>query len=243
MCELQVVIIHEGSHVSRPSIHTAANETNSALYHVIQALPLTQATAPSTATTAQPSVTGTVQPPTASPSLQSLAGSPPTTSGFHRRNEQSIPDVPELKTVMSDPLDIANSSIPSRQSSINITTSLSASNVPSMKSKALPIPNASEPTTPATFEFPANAPGRKSRPQSPTASLAATLPPAPQDEDPFDIKETVNVLTLQFLSEHEDTRVAALEWLLMLHQKAPNKVSEPVLVPVPVLTNEDPFER
>lgn len=43
--------------------------------------------------------------------------------------------------------------------------------------------------------------------------------------DPFDYGSTVNALTLQFLNEHEETRVAALEWLLMLHQKAPKKAS------------------
>ncbi len=44
------------------------------------------------------------------------------------------------------------------------------------------------------------------------------------DDDPFDVRETVNVLTLQFLSDHAETRIAALEWLLMLHLKAPNKI-------------------
>ncbi|MCO5565034.1 hypothetical protein L7F22_018704 [Adiantum nelumboides] len=39
--------------------------------------------------------------------------------------------------------------------------------------------------------------------------------------DPFDLQTTVNVLTLQLIDEHEETRVTALEWLLMLHQKAP----------------------
>ncbi|EXJ90013.1 DNA repair and recombination protein RAD54 and RAD54-like protein [Capronia epimyces CBS 606.96] len=34
----------------------------------------------------------------------------------------------------------------------------------------------------------------------------------------------VNALTLQFLNEHEETRVAALSWLIMLHRKAPKKV-------------------
>jgi vacuole morphology and inheritance protein 14 len=42
--------------------------------------------------------------------------------------------------------------------------------------------------------------------------------------DPFDYYATVNSLTLQFLNEHEGTRVAALDWLIMLHKKAPNKV-------------------
>ncbi|ODN81757.1 hypothetical protein L202_02141 [Cryptococcus amylolentus CBS 6039] len=44
------------------------------------------------------------------------------------------------------------------------------------------------------------------------------------DVDPFDVRETVNVLTLQFLSDHAETRIAALEWLLMLHLKAPDKI-------------------
>lgn len=43
--------------------------------------------------------------------------------------------------------------------------------------------------------------------------------------DPFDYYATVNSLTLQFLNEHEETRVAAFDWLIMLHKKAPNKVS------------------
>ncbi|UZJ51606.1 hypothetical protein CBS101457_000926 [Exobasidium rhododendri] len=47
--------------------------------------------------------------------------------------------------------------------------------------------------------------------------------PRPQ-KDPFDLQTTVNVLTLQLIDEHEETRVAALEWLLMLHQKAPRRI-------------------
>lgn len=43
----------------------------------------------------------------------------------------------------------------------------------------------------------------------------------------FQYGATVNELTLQFLSDNEETRVAALEWLLMLHQKAPRKVRQP----------------
>lgn len=50
-----------------------------------------------------------------------------------------------------------------------------------------------------------------------------------REHDPFDYGATVNALTLQFLNEHEETRVAALEWLLMLHQKAPKKVSRSIL--------------
>jgi vacuole morphology and inheritance protein 14 len=37
----------------------------------------------------------------------------------------------------------------------------------------------------------------------------------------LDWDATVTALTLQFLNEHENTRVAALNWLIMLHRKAP----------------------
>lgn len=56
------------------------------------------------------------------------------------------------------------------------------------------------------------------------APLSPTTDMIMIDDDPFDVRETVNVLTLQFLSDHAETRIAALEWLLMLHLKAPNKV-------------------
>ncbi len=45
-----------------------------------------------------------------------------------------------------------------------------------------------------------------------------------QEKEQIDYQATVNALTIQFLSEHEETRVAALKWLIMLHQKAPRKI-------------------
>ncbi|RCI00210.1 hypothetical protein CU098_002673, partial [Rhizopus stolonifer] len=42
--------------------------------------------------------------------------------------------------------------------------------------------------------------------------------------DPFDYQATVANLRLQFLNQHEETRIASLDWLLMLHKKAPNKI-------------------
>ncbi|KAF9021519.1 ARM repeat-containing protein [Hymenopellis radicata] len=68
-----------------------------------------------------------------------------------------------------------------------------------------------------------------SRPHSPISLIStgqtANVPSiAPQEDDPFDYQATVNELTIQFLSEYEETRVAALKWLIMLHQKAPKKI-------------------
>ncbi|KAJ3029619.1 UNVERIFIED_CONTAM: hypothetical protein HDU68_011654 [Siphonaria sp. JEL0065] len=53
---------------------------------------------------------------------------------------------------------------------------------------------------------------------------------APLSES-FDIAGAVESLTCQFRNEHEETRVASMDWLLMLHKKAPKRVvdSEDVL--------------
>lgn len=47
-------------------------------------------------------------------------------------------------------------------------------------------------------------------------------PPQPTTE--LDYESAVSTLTLLFLNEHEATRAAALGWLIMLHQKAPQKI-------------------
>lgn len=52
----------------------------------------------------------------------------------------------------------------------------------------------------------------------------STAAPSPQPMADLDYAAAVNALTLQFLNENEETRVAALSWLIMLHRKAPRKV-------------------
>ncbi|KAL0580708.1 hypothetical protein V5O48_001266 [Marasmius crinis-equi] len=69
-----------------------------------------------------------------------------------------------------------------------------------------------------------------SRSHSPISSLSqsghshALQSSVLEEPDPIDYQATVNELTVQFLSEFEETRVAALKWLIMLHQKAPKKI-------------------
>ena len=68
-----------------------------------------------------------------------------------------------------------------------------------------------------------------SRPHSPLSfnsqsGVNGNLANSIEELDLFDYQGTVNELTIQFLSEFEETRVAALKWLIMLHQKAPKKV-------------------
>lgn len=77
---------------------------------------------------------------------------------------------------------------------------------------------------------------RKPASPEPDETLSRTpnnrTPEPPSDESPatsspaidFDYEAAVNALTLQFLHEHEATRVAALAWLIMLHRKSPRRI-------------------
>jgi vacuole morphology and inheritance protein 14 len=49
--------------------------------------------------------------------------------------------------------------------------------------------------------------------------------PTPRPIPELDYQAAVSALTLQFLNEHEATRVAAIAWLIMLHRMAPGRVS------------------
>jgi hypothetical protein len=49
----------------------------------------------------------------------------------------------------------------------------------------------------------------------------AVQPEAPRETWTLDYETTINALTLHFLNENEATRVAALQWLIMLHRKSP----------------------
>ncbi|KAI8811445.1 vacuolar protein 14 C-terminal Fig4p binding-domain-containing protein [Cladochytrium replicatum] len=43
-------------------------------------------------------------------------------------------------------------------------------------------------------------------------------------KDPIDYVSVVEILTLQLQNEHEETRAATIDWLMMLHRKAPKRV-------------------
>jgi len=45
-----------------------------------------------------------------------------------------------------------------------------------------------------------------------------------EESKTFDFQETVNVIIDQFQHEQEETRTASMDWLLMLHKKAPSQV-------------------
>ncbi|KAF8915375.1 vacuolar protein 14 C-terminal Fig4p binding-domain-containing protein [Mucidula mucida] len=162
---------------------------------------------------------------------------------------QNLPppsDLPPKSRMPASPTPGASTSN-SRQSTIGTTSTKDSRDVSSPESlPEAPSPVPSQPTvaglsrsrgsgaditmTPrpvAVAEMQSVAP--VSRPHSPISLIStgqtANVPSiAPQEDDPFDYQATVNELTIQFLSEYEETRVAALKWLIMLHQKAPKKI-------------------
>ncbi|EUC49837.1 hypothetical protein COCMIDRAFT_83492 [Bipolaris oryzae ATCC 44560] len=58
--------------------------------------------------------------------------------------------------------------------------------------------------------------------RSPTPAEDSGSSPRPIPE--LDYQAAVSALTLQFLNEHEATRVAAIAWLIMLHRMAPGRI-------------------
>ncbi|KAF0523958.1 ARM repeat-containing protein [Gigaspora margarita] len=57
-----------------------------------------------------------------------------------------------------------------------------------------------------------------------SAYTPTSLPSIDEHTDPFDYQTTVEALVRQSRNIHEETRVASLDWLLMLHKKAPKKI-------------------
>lgn len=90
---------------------------------------------------------------------------------------------------------------------------------------AFEFPRQSPSDLPSNISIPVTAPGMSTAAQQHAQKSDISNNIVTSEDDPFDARETVNQLTLQFLSEHEETRIAALEWLSMLHQKSPSNVS------------------
>ena len=186
-------------------IQDAAKLTNERLFNVIRSLPVAQE---GTASASAASVKSGEKIPTAkfprspTPTLSGPSGRQSSLGNLIREN---VP--PDL---------VQNGETPQRSRSGTV-----------VDSSATP--------RPAQISEVATANQDGSRSHSPSASVhsqaGATLVSSQtqQDDntaaaDPFDYQTMVTELTVQFLSEFEETRVTALKWLIMLHQKVPKKV-------------------
>ena len=176
-------------------IQSAAIRTNKLLLNVIQKLPSPQEPLPPKAVS-EKSIPQT-----------KLPRSPTPTSNSRISSSKDAP--------LSDNSGEGPSNQPhtiSRTRASTVDLSISSRPVPS--AEVLPsVPSSSRPHSPISL----------SSQSGPNGNLSNSV--HAEDVDPFDYQRTVNELTIQFLSEFEETRVAALKWLIMLHQKAPKKVS------------------
>lgn len=219
-------------------IKLAAHETNGSLYRVIQSLPLQVQSQPLTGTTSnytQPSTATSVPQPSAltaqatdaPPASLTIQGAPSAPNRKDSANTEST----DAARIVQDPLAAGPPLVSSKPSLSSVAQILPSNATLATKGRLSSATPASEPVTPLTGDFPITVKS-KARAESPSASIpSATAPMSPlaeagSENDPFDVRETVNVLTLQFLSDHAETRIAALEWLLMLHLKAPTQASE-----------------
>jgi len=115
-------------------------------------------------------------------------------------------------------------SLPSETSRNLEATSPSVTRLPSQAAPDKREPSAVRSSTPSvqTASIPVPAPMRDEEKNASEDVATSTTGPTPE----LDYAATVNALTLQFLNEHEETRVVALDWLIMLHKKAHRKVGD-----------------
>ncbi|KAF8592196.1 ARM repeat-containing protein [Ramaria rubella] len=201
-------------------IRNAAIRTDQLLYNAIQSQPSPPEASPPinvlTSSTPSSRATGTT-----SPSAPSVSSQAPTRSSTRDR-ETSADMIVETSTSATMPPEKPPSLIPIRHRAATVPEMYNATGV------ANPANLTAAPETSSPYS---------SRPQSPAGggthspvqtTVVTSASPVPstihEESDLIDYQATVNVLTIQFLSEHEQTRVAALKWLIMLHQKAPKKI-------------------
>lgn len=194
-------------------IQSSATRTNQQLLKVIQSLPSPDEVAPKSAVPSEkPAISkGAVSPvpstiPSPVPPRLGTAKENVNVSAAPLNRDMSVESLPESGTKSR-----SNTLVP--ETSAGASRTLVSLDIAS--------------TAPITINDPL-------RSHSPTSMLSGGAPATavsqsqqpvhPEDNEPFDYSVTVNALTIQFLSEHEETRVAALKWLIMLHQKAPKRI-------------------
>ncbi|KAI9000783.1 ARM repeat-containing protein [Trametes punicea] len=192
-----------------PMIQSAAIRTNQALMNVIQSLPSPPEPTPGRQGTDKSSAVGIPSSPTPAPT--SLAPSRQSTAV-----KELVPSR-DMSSPESPPETVSSQQATSDRVSASTQT----------KGRSATI-NSEAPRGITALDGVAQV--QNSRPVSPTSAISVPqVQQSPessmlQEKDQIDWQATVNALTIQFLSEHEETRVAALKWLIMLHQKAPRKI-------------------
>ncbi|CDR87912.1 related to VAC14-protein involved in regulated synthesis of PtdIns(3,5)P(2) [Sporisorium scitamineum] len=183
-----------------PAIASAAHATNINLYRVIQDI------------AARPTPPSSRPLSSSAAALQGHRHTNSTSSGRDRGNAGSPTQPLTRHASVSRPV----------ASAASATTSAAASTSGPLSPRSRAGTLSGEPTAGIAALSLSDNTGSNDRASSPIHNGVEGA--AAVDADPFDYQTTVNALTLQLLDEHEETRVSALEWLLMLHRKSPQKI-------------------
>lgn len=209
---IPVILPNLAHHVEQ--IRNAAIRTDQLLFNAIQNQP-----APP-----EPISTPT---PTPTPSTTSARQSGPSPPLVHPPPRSSTTQVTEASTDSVSSLSAFGADKPSsRHRAATVPDSQGAGGIPASVNTIVTVSEVSP--TPSRPQSPAGRSVHSPVQPSSTSVVNNAAPSSssafPEDIDLFDYQATVTNLTVQFLSEHEQTRVAALKWLIMLHQKAPKKI-------------------
>ncbi|GAA5857686.1 hypothetical protein JCM8547_004330 [Rhodosporidiobolus lusitaniae] len=213
-----------------PSIQQAAVNTNDALFAVIQGLPVDSP--PSLLSPTSPNGFSPPQPSTAvfAAHERGHTASPAPAPSNIPFPSSSTSATPRPGHDRHKPGSDASISLLQHQSSISTLPSIASATSSSLSTSFAPDPHPShshaQPHHPfSRLSLTSPSPSHSEGEEAVTLAYPHELQdPLEPDGLRFAYGATVNELTLQFLSESEETRVAALEWLTMLHQKAPRKI-------------------
>lgn len=205
---IPVILPNLAHHVEQ--IRNAALRTDQLLFNAIQ----NQPSPPEPTPTPTPSSASARQSGPSPPLVH-----PPPNRSSTQATEASVESISSLATFGTD------KAPPSRHRAATVPDSQGAGGIPASVNTIVTVSEVSP--APSRPQSPAGRSVHSPVQPSSTSGVnnAAPSPSVfPEDIDLFDYQATVTNLTVQFLSEHEQTRVAALKWLIMLHQKAPKKV-------------------
>lgn len=198
-------------------IQSIAVKTNKLLLNVVQSLPSPSHSIPDSATAQGSGVDGRTGPvaPSPTPTADSVPTRRSTKEQVNPPNRDiNSPELIQESTSGQGQKAKGPGATPTQKDIDNVAT-----NLKQQGGSSLPV-LASRPESPVSMRS-----GGIALPPSGQSQQAATTVTqgSPITDRPYqlDYPATVNVLTIQFLSEHEETRVAALKWLIMLHQKSP----------------------
>ena len=201
-----------------PMIQSAAVKTNKLLLNVVQSLPSPPQSTPDPSGVQRSGTDGRTNP--AAPSPTPTTNSVPTRQSTKDRTDPPSRDMNSPELIQESTSGQGQKPKGPGATPTQRDIDSAAGNLKQQGESNLPV-LASRPESPVSMRSGGIALpliGQSQQQSAPTVTQASPITDKPF---PLEYPATVNALTIQFLSDHEETRVAALRWLIMLHQKSP----------------------